>query len=157
MPRFTTPIVVLILAITGCQQDNTHSNEVLEIRAADVVEHEKWKNTDRVVGGTPVWMAPKATIDQKMVKDARMTFDRDGKPVVLVTLDTRGKAVMELLCTQQETRPVAVLVDGKVVAVPVLIGRLRGEFVVGNPKWSTEDARDFAKRLKDQSRKNTPA
>jgi preprotein translocase subunit SecD len=86
-----------------------------------------------------------------------MTFDRDGKPVVLVTLDTRGKAVMELLCTQQETRPVAVLVDGKVVAVPVLIGRLGGEFVVGNPKWSTEDARDFAKRLNDQSHKNTPA
>lgn len=143
----------LMLLSAGCQHDNKHSDGALEIRAADVVEHKKWTKTSEVVGGSRVWMAPKAAIDQSMVQHARAVRDRDGNDVVLVTLDSRGRAAMEHLCTEQESRPVAVLVDGKIVAVPVLIGRLDGEFVVGNPEWTEKDARDFADRLNENHEK----
>ena len=151
MTRFAAMNVVLALAIAGCRQDNTHSDSVLEIRVADVVAHDGWHGTDRVVGGSSVWMAPAARINEAMVHEARVTFDRTGHPVVLVTLDSRGRAVMDLLSTQQESRPVAVLVDGSVVAVPILIGRLSGDFVVGNPEWTPEEARDFARRLNERT------
>lgn len=152
MSRFT-PIAIIVLLFTafGCQSKAPHSNEVLEIRAADVVEHKKWTKTSRVVGGSPVWMAPKATIDQTMVKQARAARDSEGNAVVLVTLDNHGRALMERLCREQESRPVAVLLEGKVVSTPVLLTRFDGEFAVGSPEWTTEDARNFAKRLNQRS------
>ena len=152
MSRFTLlAIIVLLLTALGCQGKASHSDEVLEIRAADVVEHSKWTKTSSVVGGSPVWMAPKAMIDQTMVKKARAARDVEGNAVVLVTLNNHGRALMERLCTEQESRPVAVLVEGKVVATPVLLSKLASEFVVGNPEWTSEDARNFAQRLNQRS------
>ena len=120
MTRFTTSALLITLAAGfGCESSHPHSDR-LEVRAADVEAHPGWTETSRFIGGSKVWMAPKAAVDTSMISEARPAVDHHGNSVVVVRLTPDGALALSELTARQETRPLAVLIEGDVVATPDL-------------------------------------
>ena len=151
MTRFTTCALLITLgAALGCESSHPHS-DVLEVRAADVEPRTGWTETARFIGGSEVWMAPEAVVDTSMVSEARAAVDHHGANVVMIRLDSDGSSALAELTARQETRPIAVLIRGEVVATPLILTQLDEEFVISRPDWSMDDARAFAQAVNGDS------
>ena len=147
MTRFTTCALLITLAAGfGCESSHPHSDR-LEVRAADVEAHPGWTETSRFIGGSKVWMAPKAAVDTSMISEARPAVDHHGNSVVVVRLTPDGALALSELTARQETRPLAVLIEGDVVATPLVLTKLDEEFVISRAGWSREDAEAFARSV----------
>jgi preprotein translocase subunit SecD len=137
---------ITLMSSSGCESTQSESG-VLELRAADVEEHEHWRETHLVIGGSPVYMAPEPAVDASMVEKARPARDVHGRYVVEIILDDAGTRALSELTRSQQSRALAVIVDGEVVATPIVMTRLNREFVVGRLDWDEEDAAAFARQL----------
>jgi preprotein translocase subunit SecD len=78
---------------------------------------------------------------------ARAAADGSGKPAVEVTLTKDGAAKMRRITEAHKGRPLAILVDGKVIAAPSV------KAVIGEVAWITgnftrEEAERLAKGIK---------
>ncbi|MCH2162530.1 MAG: hypothetical protein MK085_11750 [Phycisphaerales bacterium] len=143
---FAAAATIMLMSSSGCE--STHSGSgILELRAADVEEHEHWHETSLVIGGSLVYMAPEAAVDGSMVEKARPARDLKGRYVVEVILDEEGTRALSDLTRTQQSRALAVIVDGEVVATPLVMTRLGRKFVVGRLDWDQEEAAEFARQL----------
>ena len=147
MTRFTACALLTTLGTAlGCESSHPGA-DIIEVRAADVEWHEGWIETSRFIGGSKVWMDSRVAVDSSMVASARPAADRYGAFVVLLSLNSEGASALADLTAGQETRSLAVLVDGHVVATPLVFSGLDDEFVIGREDWSARDAASFAGRL----------
>ena len=145
---FAAAATFMLMSSSGCESIQPESG-VLELRAADVEEREHWRATHLVIGGSPVYMAPEAAVDGSMVEMARPARDVQGRYVVEIILDDAGTRALSELTRLQQSRPLAVIVDGEVVATPLVMTTLSREFVVGRLDWDEEDAAAFARQLNE--------
>lgn len=151
MTRFTTCALLTALgAGLGCESSHPHS-DMLEIRAADVEPRTGWAKTSRFIGGSTVWMDPEVVIDSSMIREARPVVDHHGACMVMVRLNPDGASALAELTARQETRPFAVLIEGEVVATPLVLSKLEEEFVISRPDWSMENAEAFANAVNGDS------
>jgi hypothetical protein len=67
-----------------------------------------------------LWLTPDAPITSDMAASARARSDAGERPVVDVTLNAVGKARLDALTRANIGRRVAILVDGKIVAAPII-------------------------------------
>ena len=145
---FAAAATIMLMSSSGCESTPSGSG-ILELRAADVEERDHWDDTALVIGGSPVYMAPEAAVDESMVEKARPARDVHGRYVVEITLDDAGTRALSELTRTQQSRALAVIVDGEVVATPLVMTRLSREFVVGRLDWDEEDAVAFARQLNE--------
>ena len=147
MMRITACALLITLGVgSGCESGHRHG-DMLEVRTADVEPRSGWTETHRFIAGSKVWMAPEAVVDSSMVQEARPAVDRHGAFVVMIQLNPDGATALAELTSRQQSRPLAILIDGDVVATPLMMSDLDDEFVISRVDWSAEDAAEFAKAL----------
>lgn len=150
--RFIPAVALALVAIlaAGCGSVPDADASILEIRAASIDPMDGWTESDAVIGGSRVWISPDIRVDASMVLIAEPIKDGSGRNAVLVDLDEEGTEALRRLTTSWISRPLAVFIDGRIVATPILQSPLSRKFVVASDEITEEQAEDLARRLRDQ-------
>ena len=112
------------LAVLGLLVGCGHAVKVgspVEIRAATNRERDGWERADFQIGGLDTWVAPDATVSGEQILSARRSDLGDGPMIVTLRFDDAGASRMDELSIDRMSRPVVVLLDGRVVAATTLL------------------------------------
>ena len=112
----------------------------VEIRAANSTERAHWQRTDFHVGGLDTWIAPEPTVVRDDIVHARRSVDDFGHPTVILQFDQAASRKMDELTTRRASRPLAIILDGRVVAAPLVTTPISETLVVNfgkDPEGST--------------------
>jgi preprotein translocase subunit SecD len=95
----------------------------LELRRAEAEPAEGL--TEATVAGTTkkVYLHKEADATNEDVAGARATEDIRGRPSIEITFTEAGAKKMARLCEQHHKRPLAIVVDGKVISAPIVYGK----------------------------------
>ena len=150
LPNLFLRTLVLSLAIIGvsCTTVQEHQSPV-ELRAAANSRKSDWQRLDYHVGGLDTWVAPEPTVVLDEIVSARRSIDDFGRPTVILTFTESAREKMTRLSIDRASRPVAVLVDGKIIAAPVLMQEMDDTLTIGfgTRKNAVIEANDLADRI----------
>lgn len=138
--------VLASLFLVGCTTVKEHSSPV-ELRPAANSEVRDWQRTDFHVGGLDTWVAPQAVVTREDILFATEETTPRGDHTVTLEFTSHGAESMARLCEQRMTRPVAVLVDGRIVAAPMLMTPVEDRLTINF--GSTEEAARESKALEE--------
>lgn len=127
--------------------DGSALDDAFQLRAGDLVEVDGWSRTDLVVGGSRVWMSDEVAVDASMIEVAACTEDGAGRPAVLVSLDETGAEALRRLSTEQLSRPIVVVVDGRPTSAPMVMSPLAARFMITADDLTDDQCEDLARRL----------
>ena len=142
----------LLWSLVGCTTVKEHTSPV-EIRPAANGDFGDWQRTDFHVGGLDTWVAPRATVVLEQIDSAVASTDSFGDHVVLLEFTPAGSESMHSLSIRRMSRPVAVLLDGKIIAAPVLMNPVGDSLVVnfGKTRQGRKDSVRLAAAVNDAS------
>ena len=116
----TGAVCLFVLAVLGGCRTVDNPSSPVEIRKAQNRAHPEWQKLDFHVGGLATWVAPDAVVIREEIVTARRSVDDFGAPTVILQFDQAGSMKMEAVSTDRSSRPVAILVDGEIIAAPIL-------------------------------------
>ena len=149
--------LIMLTACVSCTTTvDTHRSSV-ELRAASNSSREDWKRLDYHVGGLDTWVAPEPTIVLEEIVSARRSIDDFGRPTVILTFTDEAAGKMTRLSVDRASRPVAVLVDGTIIAAPVLMQEVEDTLTVcfGTRRNAGIEANEFADRINKHANSKT--
>ena len=140
-------------ALSGCTSVQ-NAKSAVEIRAASTSKHSDWQKLDFYVGGLHTWVAPKPTVVCSEIISARQSVDGFGHPTVVLIFDSKGAKKMAELSKQRSSRPVAVVLDGTIIAAPVIMKPVSETLVVnfGKRRGGPELAGELADTVNEQAK-----
>jgi preprotein translocase subunit SecD len=105
--------------------------------------------TEATVEGSKnkVYLHKEAALTRADIAGARATVDSADKPAVEVVLTEAGRKKLAKLTEGHKGKPLAVLVDGKVIAAPIVRDRIGGEKALITGEFSKEDATRIARGI----------
>ncbi len=146
IPMIGTLCLSVLAVLGGCRTVDNSSSPV-EIRAAANREQADWQKLDFHVGGLATWVSPDAVVVRKDIVSARRSVNDFGEPIVILQFDQEASIKMEDLSTSRSSKPVAILVDGEIIAAPILAMPVAETLVID---FGTEsNGRTSADRLVD--------
>lgn len=105
----------------------------LEIRAASAVETAGWQQM-RTPGRDPVWVSPTSQLTAADVARAEVRTLANGDPAVAVVFTDEGARKIAALSEAQMSKPIAILLDGRLVWAPIVRSPIGKEAVLsGGP------------------------
>lgn len=142
--------------LTGCTTVH-NANAPVEIRAASTSQHSDWQKLDFYVGGLSTWVAPKPTVVCSEISSAKESLDGFGHPTVVLIFDSEGARKMAELFKQRSSRPVAIVLDGKIIAAPVIMKPVSETLVVnfGKRRGGPNLAKELTERVNQQAKERT--
>jgi preprotein translocase subunit SecD len=105
----------------------------VEIRAASASAVSGWEQMSSP-GGDPLWVAPTTQLTSADIARAEARTLGDGGRAVALVLTDAGATKMSELSAAQANKPVALLLDGKVIWAPVVRGSIGKEAVLTGGK-----------------------
>jgi preprotein translocase subunit SecD len=110
----------------------------VEIRAASSTAVTGWTQMSSP-GGEALWVAPSIELTSADIARAEARTLADGGPAVAIVLTDEGARKMAQLSSAQANKPIALLLDGKVIWAPVVRGSIGKEAVLtGGPGGLTK-------------------
>lgn len=108
--------------------------------------------TEAIVEGTKdkVYLHKEAGLTNKDVAAAQATTDAGDKPAVEITLTEEGQKKLAKLTADHDGKPLAILVDGKVIAAPIVRGQITGSKAFVSGKFTREEAERIARGIKEK-------
>lgn len=143
---FGNACLLCLVLLVGCNQ-TIKTDSSVEIRAANTREHSSWERVDFQVGGLDTWVAPEATVACSDILSARRSDDGFGHPTVILRFDQDASSRMDELSVSRMSHPVVIVLDGRIIAAPIIMERISDTLVVNFGK--TPGARATADRLVD--------
>jgi len=124
MKRTTTFVIVgvIVTLLAGVLNGQTP----VEIRAAATTAVAGWQQMTAPRGET-IWVAPDVQLTSRDIARAEARTDPDAGPSVAILLTDEGAKKMTALSAQQDNKPIALLLDGKVIWAPVVHGSIGKE------------------------------
>ena len=101
----------------------------LELRAASSVAVGGWQQMPGP-GGTMLWVSTTSALTDADIARAEARTQSDGQRTVAVVFTTDGARKMAQLSTAQIGKPVAVLLDGKIIAAPIVRSSIANEATI---------------------------
>ena len=138
--------VFATLLFVGCTTANEHSSPV-ELRPAANASVKDWQRMDFHVGGLDTWISPKAAVVRDDILFATEETNRHGEHTVTLEFTSHGAASINALSNDRSSRAVAVLLNGKIIAAPVLMTPVKDRLTINF--GSTEEAAKEAKALEE--------
>lgn len=125
-------IGLIIVMLVGVLMDQSP----LEIRAAASSPVAGWQQMSSP-GGEAVWVSPTSRLTGADIERAEVRT-QNGQPAVGVVFTAEGEKKMIALSAEQTNRPVALLLDGKLIWAPIVRGSIGSEAVLtGGPDGLT--------------------
>ena len=146
-----TPSLVLsclfALSVLGGCETLLETTSPVEIRAASTTERSDWRASGYHLGGLDTWVSPDATVTASGIVRARRSIDDLGEPTVILQFDQASSIRMDELTTRRASRPIAIILDGRVIAAPVVTTSVEETLVIHFGR--APDAASNADRLVD--------
>jgi preprotein translocase subunit SecD len=98
----------------------------VEIRAAATTAVAGWQQMTAPRGET-IWVAPDVQLTSRDIARAEARTDPDAGPSVAIMLTDEGAKKMTALSAAQANKPIALILDGKVIWAPVVKGSIGKE------------------------------
>lgn len=147
-----TQIVCVLLASLNCAPHAPAGNPDekprprLELRRAEAKPAEGL--TEATVAGTKVkvYLHKEADLTGEDVDKARASVDDQGRPAIEVIFTKEGARKMARLSERHAGKPLAILIDGKVVSAPVVRSKFSARALITG-MFSEEEAEKLAKTI----------
>lgn len=156
--RRTLGLVMMVALglLAGCTTVE-NSQSAVEIRAAQTSKHPDWQKLDFYVGGLNTWVAKKPTIVCCDIDSAKRSLDGFGEPTVIITFTAEGAKKMDALTTERMSRPIAVVLDGKIIAAPIVTKPVTDTLVVnfGRERNARTVANELANTINNKCSKKS--
>lgn len=120
-------LVAILLA--GLFLPVLYGQALLEIRAASATAIAGWQRMSAPDGGA-VWVSPSSALTSTDIARSESRKQADGSPTVGVVFTETGARKMAALSAAQANKPIALLLDGKLVWAPVVRGTIEKEAVL---------------------------
>lgn len=136
MKRTTTFVIVgvIVTLLAGI----LNGQAPVEIRAASASAVAGWQQMASP-GGDPLWVAPDSRLTSADIARAEARTLADGGPAVGLVLTDGGAKKMAELSAAQSNKPIALILDGKVIWAPIVRGAIGKEAVLtGGPGGLTK-------------------
>src|SRR5687767_10354667 len=127
MNRKTIVIIGLIIGLLASAFLSAQG--VLEIRAASHTAVAGWQQMS-TPGGEAVWVSTTAALTMADIARGEPRTEANGQRTVGVVFTADGARKMAQLSAAQANRPIALLLDGKVVWAPIVRGTIENEAVL---------------------------
>ncbi len=105
-------IVMLLASVLNGQMP-------LEIRAASSNPMSGWREM-KAPGGAGVWVSPTGQLTSADIARAEVHTLANGEPAVAVVFTAEGAKKMAALSAAQMSRPIAILIDGRLASAPIV-------------------------------------
>jgi preprotein translocase subunit SecD len=123
-------IVTLLAGILNGQS-------AFEVHAASSTAVSGWRQMT-TPGGDAIWVAPDTRLTSADIERAEARVLESG-PAVALVLNDAGAKKMTALSAEQDSKPIALLLDGQVIWAPVMRGSIGKEAVLtGGPGGLTK-------------------
>ena len=106
-----------------------YGQALLEIRAASATAISGWQRMSAPDGGA-IWVSPASALTSTDIARSESRQHADGSPAVGVVFTEAGARKMAALSAAQANKPIALLLDGKLVWAPVVRGTIEKEAVL---------------------------
>jgi preprotein translocase subunit SecD len=113
------------------------AQSALEIRAASSAAVPGWQQMSGP-GGDTLWVSPDNALTSADIAGGEARTQPDGQRVVAVVFTSDGARKMAQLSTAQIGKPVVVLLDGKIVAAPLVRSRIDNEATISGTTDTVE-------------------
>lgn len=122
---------VVIIGLIGGLLASTllHGQGALEIRAASQTAVAGWQQMPAPGGGV-VWVSPANALTSADIARGEPRTEANGERTVGVVFTADGARKMAQLSASQANKPIALLLDGKVVWAPIVRGSIEKEAVL---------------------------
>ena len=112
----------------------------LEIRAAATSPVSGWQQLPAPDPSTVLWVSPTNQLTAADVERIAPSQQADGRAAVTVVLTDAGARKMAEFSAGQIGKPLAILLDGKVISAPIVRGVIQKEATItGGPNGLTPD------------------
>ena len=159
LPTFFIRALVLssLAFCVSCATSVDSHQSAVELRAASNSSKNDWQRLDYHVGGLDTWVAPEPTIVLDEIVSARRSIDDFGRPTVILTFTEEARKKMTRLSVDRTSRPVALLVDGRIIAAPVLMQKVSETLTIsfGTRKNAAIEATELTDRINKRSTSDT--
>jgi preprotein translocase subunit SecD len=133
-----TATFVIVGVIVGLLAGVLNGQSPVEIRAASTSVVTGWLQMSSPAGD-PLWVAPDVRLTSADFARAEARTLADGGPAVALVLNESGTKKMADLSAAQPNKPIALIVDGKVIWAPVVRGAIGKEaLLTGGPGGLTK-------------------
>jgi preprotein translocase subunit SecD len=134
--------IALCLALVG----TAHAQTTLQIRLAE--DHPASGLTEATVAHSPtkVYLHPATVITNADVSDAHVRRGNGSTFNVAISFTQQGSIKIADATQQHMDKPLAILVNGEVVAAPIVRSTIRQNAIL-NGEWTRQEAEDIVKSL----------
>ena len=122
-------IVIIGLVVVMLAGVLLQGQGALEIRAASTTAVSGWQQTG-APGGSAIWIAPAGGLTSADIARAEPRTPSEGGAAVGVVFTAEGAQKMSALSAAQSGKPIAMLLDGKVIWAPTVRGTIEKEAVL---------------------------
>jgi preprotein translocase subunit SecD len=117
---------VIVGAIVTLLAGVLNGQSPVEIRAAASTAVSGWQQMSSP-DGAAIWVAPDVRLTSSDIARAEARTDPDAGPSVAILLTDEGARKMSELSAAQANKPIALLLDGKVIWAPIVKGAIGKE------------------------------
>lgn len=129
---------VIVGAIVTLLAGVLNGQNPVEIRAAASTAVSGWQQMSSPSGST-IWVAPEVPLTSRDIARAEARTLPDGGPAVAIVMTDDGAKKMASLTSSQVNKPIALLLDGKVIWAPTVRSTIDKEAVLtGGPGGLTK-------------------
>lgn len=148
---FGWSVLATTCLVGGCTSVPNATSPV-EIRAVSTSPHDGWEKRDFLVGGLDTWVAPEPTVVRSQIASAEQSVDGLGHPTVVLIFDSEGAEKMARLSKRRMSRPVAIVLDGNIIAAPIIMKPVSETLVVnfGKQKDGLSLAAELVQRVNER-------
>jgi preprotein translocase subunit SecD len=122
----------------------------LELRRAETKPAEGLTEAKVAGSDEKVYLHKEAELTEKDVSKAQAIEDKKAGFAIEIVLTKEGQKKLAKLTEEHVNKPLAILVDGKVIAAPIVRDKLEGGKAVITGNFTKAEAEKIAKGIKDK-------
>jgi preprotein translocase subunit SecD len=107
-----------------------------------------YRKDDPEMAGRPILLKNQTLLTGEYLSQARVTFDRTGRPEVGIKWNTKGSRIFAKLTGENIGKRLAIVLDGEVYSAPVIKDKIVGSGVISG-NYTDESARNLALVLRE--------
>ena len=133
-------------ALHAAEMSGNHAKTYrFEIRKASAEPVEGWESISGLGGpGQTIWISTEAALTNTDVVQASVGRGFNDYPVITLLFTQDGALKFAKLTKSQIGKPVAMMIDGRVMAAPRIMEEITGGRAIINGNFSEEEARSIA-------------